>query len=154
MSLSSASASPSPLTMKAFMSQSRSKVYCKYPKAGTAPTWAGSAMAHHLEHIHFIQLRSRTGFVLELGLVLGFLFWFNFSLRTADCTDARRWQVGTLGTCTVHAKYTQVSCGLERTLQLWVKRDQAPHARSEYVYITHSSQLAINPRSKLESFRV
>lgn len=59
-----------------------------------------------------------------------------------------------MGACTVNAKYMQVSSGLERTSQLWVKRDKTSHAQSEYVHITHSSQLAINPNSKLESFRV
>lgn len=47
-----------------------------------------------------------------------------------------------------HAKYMQVSCGLEWTLQLWVKRDKTFHAQSEYAHVTYISQLAINPRSQ------
>lgn len=89
------------------------------------------------------------GVFWDWGVIFPFLFfWLNFSLVTVDCTCKE------MGACTVNAKYMQVSSGLERTSQLWVKRDKTSHAQSEYVHITRSSQLAINPNSKLESFRV
>lgn len=78
---------PSSLAIKALVLKSHSKVYFKCQKAGTNPTGAGSATAHHLEHVHFIQIRSKEG-VLGGCFGVELYFWLNNS----KLLEARRWK--------------------------------------------------------------
>lgn len=115
---------------------------------GTNPTGAGSATAHHLEHIHFIQICSNEGvsggcFGVEL------YFWLNNS----RLSEVRRWKW--------LWELAQSILNIHRWAAAWSEHDnyglneiKTCHAQSEHVHVTHSSQLAINPRSKLEGFGV
>lgn len=139
---------PSSLAIKAPVLKSHPKVYFKCQKVGTNPTGAGSAMAHHLEHIHFIQICSKDG---GLGGYFGveLYFWLNNS----RLSEARRWKW--------LWELAQSVFNTHRWAVAWSEHDNSGlneiktcHAQSEHVHVTRSSQLAINPRSKLESFGV
>lgn len=82
---------PSSLAIKVLVLKSHSKVYFKCQKVGTNPTGAGSAMAHHLEHIHFIQICSKEG-VLGGCFGVELYFCYYFWLNNSRLSETRRWK--------------------------------------------------------------